>query len=88
MQNVDFSFLWWNLSDKYNFKMNDNDVANQLRLIYWIMRFQRNVKWWWALFLWGYEVSLVNSHMMYKRYYKLKGVAVLWAHHDWNEAIG
>ena len=55
MQNVDFSFLWWNLSDKYNFKMNDNDVANQLRLIYWIMRFQRNVKWWWALFLWGYE---------------------------------
>jgi len=87
-QNVDFSFLWWNLSDKYNFKMNDNKVADQLRLIFWIMRFQQNVKWWWALFLWGYKVSLVNSYMMYMRYCKLKGVTVLWTHHDWNEAIG
>jgi hypothetical protein len=29
-QNVDFSFLRWNLLDEYNFEMNDNDVANQL----------------------------------------------------------
>jgi hypothetical protein len=29
-QNVDFSFLRWNLSDEYNFEMNDNNVANQL----------------------------------------------------------
>ena len=36
--------------------MNDNDVADQLCLVYRIMRFQRNIKWWWALFLWGYEV--------------------------------
>ena len=85
---VDFSFLRWNLSDDYNYEMNDNDVADQLRLVYRIMRFQRNVKWWWALFLWAYEVSLVNSYVMYKRYCELKGVPVKWAHHDWNEAIG
>jgi len=52
------------------------------------MRFQRNVKWWWALFLWGYEESFLNSYMMYKRYCELKGIAVLWTHHDWNKAIG
>ncbi len=86
--NIDFSFLRWNLSDGYNFEMNDNDVADQLCLVYWIMRFQRNIKWWWALFLWGYEVSLVNSYVSYKRYCKLKGVPVNWTHHDWNEAIG
>ena len=85
---IDFSFLRWNLSDDYNYEMNDNDVADQLRLVYWIMRFQRNIKWWWALFLWSYEVSLVNSYVMYKRYCELKGVPVQWTHHDWNEAIG
>ena len=80
-----FRFLRWNLSDDYNFEMNDN---NQLRLVYRIMRFQRNNKWWWALFLWGYEVSMVNSYVCMKRYCKLKGVPVPWTHHDWNEALG
>ncbi len=87
--NFDFSFLRWNLSDDYNFEINDNDVADQLCLVHQIMRFQRNVKWWWALFLWwGYELSLVNSYVMYKRYCELKGAAITWTHHDWNEAIG
>jgi hypothetical protein len=27
---VDFSFLRWNLSDDYNYEMNDNDVTDQL----------------------------------------------------------
>jgi hypothetical protein len=86
--NVDHPFLRWSLSNQYNFEMNDNDVADQLRLVYRIMRFQRNDKWWWALFLWGYEVSMVNSYVCMKRYCKLKGVPVPWTHHDWNEAIG
>ena len=33
-KNVDFTFLCWNLSNEYNYKMNDNDIAEQLRLIY------------------------------------------------------
>jgi hypothetical protein len=37
--NIDFSFLRWNLSDDYNFEMNDNNVADQLRLVYRIMCF-------------------------------------------------
>ncbi len=85
---VDYSFLRWNLSDDYNYEMNDNDVADQLRLIHRIMRFHRNVKWWWALFMWGCKISLVNSYVLYKRYCELKGVPVMWNHHDWNEAVG
>jgi hypothetical protein len=65
-KNVDFTFLWFNLSDEYNFEMNDNDIASQLWLVYHFMRFQRNNKWWRALFLWGYEVSMVNSYVCYK----------------------
>ena len=87
-QNVEFTFLRWSLSHGYNFEMNDNDIADQLRLVYRIMRFQRNNKWWWALLLWGYEVSMVNSYVMMKRYCEMKGVPVPWNHHDWNEAIG
>jgi len=87
-QYVDFTFLRWSLSHGHNFEMNDNDIANQLRLVYRIMRFQRNTKWWWALFLWGYEVSMVNSYVMMKRYREMKGVPVPWNHHDWNEVIG
>ena len=87
-QNVDFTFLRWLLSHGYNFEMNDNDIANQLWLVYRIMRFQRNNKWWWSLFLRGYEVSMVNLYVMMKRYCEMKGVPVLWNHHDWNEAIG
>ncbi len=80
---VDFTFLSWSMSNN-----NNNDIADQLRLVYWIMHFQRNNKWWWALFLWGYEVLLVSSYVSLKRYCELKGVPVPWTHHNWNEAIG
>ncbi len=33
----------------------------------------------------GYEDSLVNSHVLYKHYYELKGVPVKWTCHNWNE---
>jgi hypothetical protein len=32
--NVDFKFLCWSLSHDYNYQMNDNDIADQLRLVY------------------------------------------------------
>ena len=31
---------------------------------------------------------MVNLYVMMKRYCEMKGVPVLWNHHDWNEAIG
>ena len=85
---VDFNFLRFNMSNEYNFEMNDNDVADQYRLVYIMQRFQRNPKWWWALWLWGMEVSLVNAFMMMRRYCKLKGVKQKIDHHKFNELIG
>ena len=87
-KNVNFAFLCWSLSHDYNYEMTDNDIADQLQLVYMIMRFQRNNKWWWALFLWAYEVTMVNSYVSMKRYCELKGVAIPQTHHDWNETIG
>jgi len=49
---TDFTFLRLSLSHDYNFEMNDNNIVDQLWLVYRIMHFQRNNKWWWALFLW------------------------------------
>ena len=37
---VDFNFLRFNMSNEYNFDMNDNDVADQYRLVYRMQRFQ------------------------------------------------
>ena len=72
-ETVNFNFLRFNILNEYNFEMNDNDVADQYRLVYRIQRFHHNQKWWWALWLWGMEVSLVNPFMMMRWYCKLKG---------------
>jgi len=87
-RSVDYKFLRWALSHDYNFQMNDNDVADQLRLVYRLQRMQRNQKWWWALWMWALEVSLVNSYMMLRRYCQLKNVTMPYSHHDFNEAVG
>ena len=83
-----YKFLRWILSDDYNFEMNDNDIADQLRLVYRLQRMQRNQKWWWALWMWAMEVSLVNAYMMYRRYCELKGVKQEYDHHEFNEKVG
>jgi len=85
---VDFIFLRWSLSHEYNFEMNDNDVVDQLRLLYRLQRLQRNQKWWWALWMWALEVSMVNAYMMLRRYCELKGVGMPYSHHEFNEKIG
>ncbi len=61
---LDYSFLRWNLSEDHNFEMNHNNIADQLWLVYHIMRFQRNNKWWWALFLWGYKVQSFTGELV------------------------
>ena len=86
-RNVEFKFLHRVLSNDYNYEMNGNDVANQLCLVYRIICLQRNNKWWWALWLWGYKVTIVNSYCMCLHFCILSGVKMPWTHHDWNEAI-
>ena len=67
-QKYPYKFLRLNLSHEYNFDMNNNDIADQLQLVYHIMRFQSNQKWWWYLWLWGVEVTVVNSYKIMTQY--------------------
>ena len=50
--------------------------------------FSTNQKWWWALWMWALEVSMVNAHMVLRRYCELKGVPMPYTHHDFNKKIG
>ena len=84
---VDFKFLRWSLSDNYNFEMNDNDIADQYRLVYRCLRFQRNTKWWWAEFLYVWETSITNAYHMMCRYYVFMGLKAPWTHYQFQEAI-
>ncbi len=68
--------------------MNYNDIADQLRLVYRMQRFQRNEKWWWALWIWGLEFSFTNAFMMMVHYCQAKRVAVPYSHHDFLERVG
>ncbi len=61
-KNLDLKFLCFCISYYYNHEMNNNYIVDQLRLQYQMMRFSRNNKWSWVLWLWGYEVCLVNSY--------------------------
>ncbi len=87
-RNVMFKFLQWNLSDDYNYEMNDNDITNQLCLVYHLQMFQHNEISWWALFMWGFEASVANSYMMMQQYCELKCVCALYNHHDFHEKCG
>ena len=87
-KSVIFRFLCWSLSHEYNYEMNDNDVDDQLRLVYWLQHLQRNQKWWRKLWMWALEVSMVNTYMVLRRYCELKGVPMPYTHHDLNKEIG
>ena len=85
---VPYSFLRWSLSNNYNYEMNDNDVADQYRLVYRLMRFQRNQKWWWCEWLWGIEVSMVNAYWLMASYHKYRGLECPMTHYEFQEKIG
>ncbi len=80
-ENLDMKFLCFCISHDYNHKMNDNDIADQLRLQYQMMCFSRNNKWWWALWLWGYEVCFVNAYMMYCHYHQIYNIQLKYNHY-------
>ncbi len=47
---------------------------DQLQVQYCLMRFSQSCKCWWAIWLWGFEVSFVNSLIMYLWYHKQIGL--------------
>ena len=59
-------FLRPKIVDDYNNGMNKVDQADQLRSSYRFDHWTRTRKWWWAIWLWGVQVCLVNAYVMYK----------------------
>ena len=87
-KHVPFQFLRWSLSNTYNHQMNDNDVADQYRLGYRMMRFQRRTKWWWSLFMFFWETSMNNAYQLMKSYYRHMGFQMTIDHWDFQEDVG
>ncbi len=52
-----------------------------------MMSKSKNNKWWWALFLWGFEVSLVNAFHMYSCYHENFLITLKHSHYDFVEAV-
>lgn len=54
------------LVDDYNNGMNKVDQADQLRSTYRFDHWMHTQKWWWAIWLWGVQLTLVNAYVMYR----------------------
>lgn len=46
--------------------MNGVDVADQLRGSYWIDHWMKKMKWWWLIWMWGVQLLLVHTYVLYK----------------------
>ena len=60
-------YLRVNINNDYNYKMNNVDIADQLRNNYKMDRWLRQKKWWWSIYLWGQGVLLTNAYLVYCR---------------------
>ncbi len=80
-------FLCFGISDDYNIQMNDDDIADQLCLEYHMMSKSRNNKLWWALFLCGFEESLVNTFHMYSCYHDIFQIIPKYSCYDFVKAV-
>ena len=67
-EKVTKKFLRPNFVNVYNYDMNSVDRADHLRKNYALGQNLRQRKWWWSIFLWGLDVAMVNSYLLYKSY--------------------
>jgi len=82
-------FLRLNMTDDYNNNMHEVDIADQLRNNYRIDFWLRFYKFWWAIFVWGLGVQMVNAYVVYKDVMKTEGVPRKdWlTHYQFNKAV-
>ena len=66
-------FLRLVINDSYNMKMNNVDLADQLRGSYRSDRWMRKQKWWRSMFFWGHGTLIVNAFVSYRRYMDMEG---------------
>jgi len=87
---VQLRFLRCKVNDDYNNGMNGVDMADQLRGSYRIDRWMRKRKWWWAIWMWGIQVLLVNAYVLYKTahlYMWKKNKKSLMSHYEFRRQI-
>jgi hypothetical protein len=60
-------FLRLSVNDDYNGNMNDCDVQDQLRTVYRFDYWLRQRKWWWAIFLFAFQLLLTDAYVSYCR---------------------
>ena len=53
--------------------MNLVDRADNLRTNYSMGQGLRQRKWWWSIFLWAFDVAIINSYLLYKSYLEMHG---------------
>ena len=80
-------FLRLCINDDYNNKMNNVDIADQLRAYYRPDRWMRKQKWWWAMFFWGHGTLLVNVFVSYKRFLCRRGKRKPLSHYNFRKSI-
>jgi len=82
-------FLRLNVTDECNNNMHEVDIADQLRNNYRIDFWLRFYKFWWAIFIWGLGVSMVNAHVFYVDFMKSQGIPKwrILTHYQFNRAV-
>ena len=82
---VALSFLRPNFVDDYNNDINSVDRADQLRTSYNVGYGLTQRKWWRSIFLLGFDVSIVNSYLLYKSWYEMHGLKPMSHYHFWEK---
>ena len=65
-RNIIMKFLCAEVNDDYNNGMNNVDIADQLHGTYHFDHWMCKRKWWWAIWMWGIQLLLVNAYVLYK----------------------
>jgi len=85
------SFLRAVVNDEYNSTMNQVDISDQLWNYYHIDHWMRKHKWWWAIWMWGLQVLLVNAYILYRTTHLLtweKAEKTLLSHYEfWRQLV-
>lgn len=87
-------YLRLNVIDEYNNRMNQTDVADQLRGQYRPDVWMRHQKWWWSIFIWALGVAGVNAYKIYTAMWdkenkekEKQDQAVRWSHAEFIEQL-
>ena len=48
--------------------MNNVDISDQLRVVYWWDHWMRKRKWWWSIMFCAMQLMTTNAYIAYKKY--------------------